>query len=189
MGLLQLPFPAARRISTRGNCSGVGMLRLSRGSVSLHPGCAQHEIALSATEEGSDDFLSRMRSTWFGKTQSHTDSTGLTHSTVLRLLLSWCRRACSATSAPTEPQAERDACGYGASQLLSIADRNEASLLVSNLDHADGDRSCGSSTTASFTPSFGIPHAAGARSGSVAINYFCNRNDRLSLSCDGFSVN
>src|SRR5215467_9800683 len=108
--------------------------------------------------------------------------------------LEQCDRIYGTKLAPGKPQqvaleAVRDPCGYSACQLLSITDRNEASLLVSNLDHTDRDGSCPAATTASFTAGFGITHPSGARSGSIAVNYFCNRHDRLSLSCDGFSVN
>src|SRR5215472_18904860 len=110
------------------------------------------------------------------------------HSSRTQLVSSWPPRTYSATSAPTEPKAKHHTCSDGAGQLLAITDWNEASLLVSNLDHAHRDGSRSPATTTSFTPGPGIPHPSGARSGSVSISYFCDRNDRLSLRRDGFSV-
>src|SRR5882762_1111217 len=39
----------------------------------------------------------------------------------------------------------------------------------------------------SITPT-GIAHTASTRPSTVAINYFCNRDDRFPLGCDGFAV-
>src|SRR5579871_6309571 len=86
------------------------------------------------------------------------------------------REVCSVTSAPTEPEAEYDACCDGAGEFLAIGNRNEASLLVSDLDHADWNCSRSSSAAASFATGFGITHSSGASSGSVSVSYFCNRD-------------
>jgi|SRR5579862_3650858 len=96
--------------------------------------------------------------------------------------------AASAPSAPTEPHTETDAREHRSSQLLAVGDRNETSLLITDLYNTHGNSPHSSPASASFAPSAGIAHTTRARPSAVAIHYFCNRYDRFAVGQDGFAV-
>src|ERR1700677_1309414 len=87
----------------------------------------------------------------------------------------------SAPYVPTQQHAETDAREHGSSKLLAVCNRNETSLLVTDLYNAHGNRPYSAAAAPSFAPSTGITHASGSCPGTVAIHYFCNRYHRLSV--------
>jgi len=83
--------------------------------------------------------------------------------------------------APTQQYAETDSRHHRSSQFLAVGNRNETGSLVTDFYHTNWNSPHASTATAPFAPSTGIAHTASARPSPIAIHYFCNWYDRLSV--------
>ncbi len=73
-------------------------------------------------------------------------------------------------------------------QSLAVGDRNETGILGTHFYDPYRNGSCTSSSTTSFAAGSGVLHPASTCPSAESKHYFCNRNDRLSLCFDGFTI-